>query len=210
MLVASASIGKNCESLDCIISYCSISLMLISNGFMCSCILNPREAICEKGVDDCCPQDPQYGSFCYCDFYNWASTVGYKSEKLLGWCSTSGRLLLFFSLSLTVFTCIRFFRPLTIMFPLAPMSDTFLTRLSSEMNDREGLQLMYKSLNGDFWYENTGWLTDAPFCDWHGVYCTNGRVSSINLNGNNVTGDLSFLGEESPSALVGCFELHEL
>lgn len=90
------------------------------------------------------------------------------------------------------------------------MSDTFLTQLSSELNDRDGLLLMYESLNGDFWYDNTGWLTDAIICEWHGVDCTDGRVSSINLNGNNLTGDLSFLGEGSPSPLVGFFELHEL
>jgi hypothetical protein len=54
-----------------------------------SCAEYPEEAICEDAVDYCCPGNPLYLSFCYCDFYQWAATVGYKSEYMAGWCSQS-------------------------------------------------------------------------------------------------------------------------
>ena len=88
--------------------------------------------------------------------------------------------------------------------------------MSDEMNlDRMGLELMYDSLNGDAWYEKSGWKTDAPICDeWFGVYCTDGRVSSVKLKSNNLTGDLSFMGEVPGSAKhwhgYALFDLQEL
>lgn len=118
-------------------------------------------------------------SWCYCDFYAWASTVGYKSEKMAGWCSTS---------------------------------ETYLTQRSSVANDLFGLELIYKSLGGEFWYDSSGWLTATPHCEWYGVGCSEDRVSFIKLDSNNLTGDLSLFGEYLDYAgdTGSLFELQEL
>lgn len=88
--------------------------------------------------------------------------------------------------------------------------------MSKELNlDRMGLEILYDSLNGDYWFEKAGWKTNTPICDgWFGVYCTDGRVSSVKLKSNNLTGDLSFMGEVPDSAEnwhgYSLFELQEL
>lgn len=43
----------------------------------------------KDAIDYCCPGEARLMAFCYCDFYSWSSTVGYTSEKMAGWCSTS-------------------------------------------------------------------------------------------------------------------------
>ena len=147
--------------------------------FHLSCNEYPEEAICEDAVDYCCPGSAVYMSWCYCDFYSWASTVGYKSEKMAGWCSTS---------------------------------ETYLSQRSSVANDIFGLELIYNSLGGEFWYDSSDWLTATPHCEWYGVGCSDDRVSFIKLDSNNLTGDLSLFGEylDYGGDTGSLFELQEL
>ncbi len=56
------------------------------------------------------------------------------------------------------------------------------------------LVALYNSTNGDDWVNNTGWLTDTPFCDWYGITCENGNITQIDLGiayiNNNLTGEI--------------------
>jgi hypothetical protein len=73
----------------------------------------------------------------------------------------------------------------------------------------QALVAYYTSTNGEFWifsmpYQGNDWLTTNTPCDWYGVDCTVGHVTSLDLNANlglsNMEGtippelsDLSFL-----------------
>jgi hypothetical protein len=43
------------------------------------------------------------------------------------------------------------------------------------------LMTLYFSTNGDSWTDNTGWCEGSQQCDWTGVSCTNGAITSIDL-----------------------------
>ena len=49
---------------------------------------------------------------------------------------------------------------------------------------------LYTSTNGPNWLDNTNWLNDMPVGTWHGINVDNGRVYSISLYGNQLTGTL--------------------
>jgi len=58
-------------------------------------------------------------------------------------------------------------------------------------NDSLALVALYNATNGDNWTDNENWLTDTPLDDWFGVNTDgNGNVITINLSGNNLTGEL--------------------
>ena len=57
--------------------------------------------------------------------------------------------------------------------------------------DRDVLVSLYHSMGGTGWTYNTNWLTDKHVDDWYGVNTDEeGRVSSLNLGGNNLTGQI--------------------
>jgi Leucine-rich repeat (LRR) protein/sugar lactone lactonase YvrE len=62
---------------------------------------------------------------------------------------------------------------------------------------------LYDSTNGPEWTNNAGWkATDTP-CEWTGVTCANGSVTEINLNDNNLVGDV-------PDQIGGLINLEQL
>ncbi len=56
--------------------------------------------------------------------------------------------------------------------------------------DREVLITFYNATGGSNWGNNTNWLTDWPMDSWHGVATSGGRVVSISLASNRLTGEL--------------------
>ena len=57
--------------------------------------------------------------------------------------------------------------------------------------DRKALIALYHSTNGPNWTNNSNWLTDRPLNTWHGVGVNNlGVISTLNLNANNLQGDI--------------------
>ena len=62
--------------------------------------------------------------------------------------------------------------------------------------DFDALMALYTSTGGANWTNNTGWAegaagTDCDVCDWEGITCnSNGRVITINLGNNNLTGTI--------------------
>lgn len=57
--------------------------------------------------------------------------------------------------------------------------------------DYNALVDFYNATQGDNWTDNTNWLdTTAPISTWYGITETNGRVTGINLNSNNLSGTI--------------------
>ena len=59
-----------------------------------------------------------------------------------------------------------------------------------DLSDREALVALYHATGGDSWARKDGWLSDAPLDEWQGVGAPAGRVTSLYLSGNKLTGTL--------------------
>ena len=70
-------------------------------------------------------------------------------------------------------------------------------------NDCAALESLYDSTGGANWKTSTDWKSSNPLGQWHGVSVENGRVSSVNLYDNQLTGII-------PSELNSLAELVEL
>jgi PKD repeat protein len=54
----------------------------------------------------------------------------------------------------------------------------------------EALVALYDSTNGDNWTNNEGWnVTNTP-CNWYGVECSDGSITKISLESNNLNGTI--------------------
>ena len=57
--------------------------------------------------------------------------------------------------------------------------------------DRKVLQVLYDELDGDNWWNNTNWLTDASLDEWHGVSTdSDGRVRTLDVRVNRLRGEI--------------------
>ena len=57
--------------------------------------------------------------------------------------------------------------------------------------DRAALTALYNATGGPSWTRSDNWLSSGPLSEWHGVQVdTDGRVTSLALGGNNLTGSL--------------------
>lgn len=57
--------------------------------------------------------------------------------------------------------------------------------------DREILRALYEATDGANWNDDSGWLTEAPLHEWHGVSATaDGRVVALDLYDNRLWGTL--------------------
>ena len=67
--------------------------------------------------------------------------------------------------------------------------------------DRSALVKFYNTTNGPQWTNKTNWnsISVSP-CNWFGVGCTNGRVTSLSLFNNNLSGTIT-IGKDEFSAL---------
>jgi len=52
------------------------------------------------------------------------------------------------------------------------------------------LQALYNSTDGANWTNHTGWFTSPLSNDWYGITIQNDRVSKIDLDGNNLSGEI--------------------
>jgi Leucine-rich repeat (LRR) protein/PKD repeat protein len=86
--------------------------------------------------------------------------------------------------------------------PVTPNESTTDCNAVTEIPSAEcfALLALNQSTSGDNWNNQEGWNTTNTPCSWNGVSCTNGHVTGINLNSNNLVGplpDLSALSELS-------------
>ena len=64
--------------------------------------------------------------------------------------------------------------------------------------DRDVLIALYNATNGANWINRTNWLSDNDLSTWYGVKASNDRVTSLNLEQNNLEGRIpAALGELS-------------
>ena len=69
--------------------------------------------------------------------------------------------------------------------PATPFPET------SAETDREALVALYNATDGPNWTNNTGWLTEAPIGEWHGVVVNqDGRVRELQLARNQLRGEI--------------------
>ncbi|MFL5742617.1 MAG: hypothetical protein ACJ75B_20510, partial [Flavisolibacter sp.] len=81
---------------------------------------------------------------------------------------------------------------------LFPYCVLFLTFFSPTLayvqavNSQDSLALidLYQSTSGTQWLKHDNWMTTGPLGSWYGITVTNGRVSTVNLYRNNLTGNL--------------------
>ena len=60
----------------------------------------------------------------------------------------------------------------------------------TEERYREALEALYHATGGDDWNHNDGWLTEAPLEDWYGLRMSGGRITHLELDDNNLTGEI--------------------
>ena len=56
--------------------------------------------------------------------------------------------------------------------------------------DRAALVALYNAMNGNNWTNKSNWLSVKPLDEWHGVSASSGRVRSLNLSRNNLSGSI--------------------
>ncbi len=54
----------------------------------------------------------------------------------------------------------------------------------------EALLVLYNATDGPRWVQNSGWGQNDAVCSWHGVTCTNGHVTQLNLSNNQLNGSI--------------------
>ncbi len=58
------------------------------------------------------------------------------------------------------------------------------------------LEAIYMSTNGPDWLINDGWLASSAPCEWHGVACSSGIITGLELNDNALSGALPAVIDE--------------
>ena len=56
--------------------------------------------------------------------------------------------------------------------------------------DRGALVALYNATDGANWANNENWLSDEPLSTWYGVTVSDGRVTGLDLEGNQLTGSI--------------------
>ena len=69
---------------------------------------------------------------------------------------------------------------------------------SSECDALSGL---YNSTDGANWNNMDGWLSSRRVSNWYGVTVTDGHVTTVNLNNNNLVGSAQISGLEQMTEL---------
>ena len=74
------------------------------------------------------------------------------------------------------------------------MTPTATRTPGSSQGDREALIALYNATDGANWKESGHWLSNEGLDSWHGVTTkSEGRVTRINLNANDLSGALPSL-----------------
>lgn len=71
-----------------------------------------------------------------------------------------------------------------------PSNTISFNSFAQRNQDSLALVVLYNSLGGPNWTDNTNWLSSEPISRWDGITITNNRVSSIFLASNNLTGSI--------------------
>jgi Leucine-rich repeat (LRR) protein len=80
-------------------------------------------------------------------------------------------------------------KTVTATFDLGTFSDCS-TQSAIPTLECEALVVLYDETNGPGWTNSAGWLADPNPCNWHGVSCSGGSVSHLNLWDNQLAGPI--------------------
>jgi hypothetical protein len=69
--------------------------------------------------------------------------------------------------------------------------------------ERDALMALYNSTDGANWDFNNGWGTEEPHCNWYGVSCSAGKVTFLQMFGNQLTGPIPPELDKLTSLLFG-------
>ncbi|MEM7533719.1 MAG: clostripain-related cysteine peptidase [Chloroflexota bacterium] len=58
------------------------------------------------------------------------------------------------------------------------------------MAECRALESLYNNTNGPNWTDNIGWLETITPCDWFGINCAQGKVSTLSLSNNQLVGTI--------------------
>ena len=59
------------------------------------------------------------------------------------------------------------------------------------LSDRDILETVYEKTGGENWTDTTNWLSDEPLSEWFGIRTNEaGKVDSVGLGGNNMSGSI--------------------
>ena len=72
--------------------------------------------------------------------------------------------------------------------------------LCPPLTEREALEWLFRRTDGSGWSRSTGWMSDAPLEDWHGVQTNaSGRVVALSLPWNGLSGPIPMEIGELPA-----------
>ena len=69
-------------------------------------------------------------------------------------------------------------------------SFTSCAEVNIPQTECEALVALYNSTDGANWTDHTDWLLTNSPCNWYGVFCSDGRVTALDLGYNQLTGPL--------------------
>ena len=55
----------------------------------------------------------------------------------------------------------------------------------------EALRSLYEATDGDGWFNNNGWWVSNDPCSWYGVICRDGEIVALDLQSNQLSGNLA-------------------
>ena len=70
------------------------------------------------------------------------------------------------------------------------LSKPITTKAQVDINDSLALVDLYNSTDGPHWVDKYRWLTKAPLPTWFGIFVKAGRVNTIALSRNNLSGNV--------------------
>ena len=83
--------------------------------------------------------------------------------------------------------------------------DTWVTPTDISIAEATALRWLYDNTDGDNWTTNTNWGTTATANDWYGVTVAGGKVTTINLNSNNLVGNIGAWAIDAFTAIFACY-----
>ena len=71
--------------------------------------------------------------------------------------------------------------------------------------EADALIWLYDNTAGDSWTDNTGWKTDPVVDNWFGVTVAGGHVTQVDLDGNNLNGNIAAFPIDDLASLVDLY-----
>ena len=109
---------------------------------------------------------------------------------------SQSRLLGLFLLLTALFIIVLLTNPSLLRLAGAALSITTITCEDiSEIpaNECQALNVLFSATNGTSWGDRTGWFITTTPCTWYGVNCEEGHIASLVMDGNQLTGNLTYL-----------------